>query len=113
MAIKHQVTSRLEQKETNTMPTHKTGTREQWLKARLELLNAEKALTHGSDQVARQGEELPWVPIDKGYRFETDAGGAFLPPLFRGRLLVGVYHFIFRPHFAADCPSCSSIAVVF
>src|SRR5258708_17570276 len=110
MAIKHQVTSRLEQKETNTMPTHKTGTREQWLKARLELLNAEKALTHGSDQVARQREELPWVPVNKGYRFETDEGSASLADLFRGRSQLLVYHFMFGPDYTAGCPSCSMIA---
>src|SRR5713226_6088320 len=110
MAIKHQVTSRLEQKETNTMPTHKTGTREQWLKARLELLNAEKALTHGSDQVARQRQELPWVPINKGYRFETDEGSASLANLFRGRSQLLVYHFMFGPDYTAGCPSCSMIA---
>src|SRR6266852_5339047 len=110
MAIKHQVTSRLEQKETNTMPTHKTGTREQWLKARLELLNAEKALTHGSDQVARQRQELPWVPINKGYRFETDEGSASLADLFRGRSQLVVYHFMFGPDYTAGCPSCSAIA---
>src|SRR5258707_15688570 len=104
MAIKHQVTSRLEQKETNTMPTHKTGTREQWLKARLELLNAEKALTHGSDQVARQRQEMPWVPINKGYRFETDGGSASLADLFPCRSQLFVYHFIFGANFAARFP---------
>jgi predicted dithiol-disulfide oxidoreductase (DUF899 family) len=100
----------MEQKETTTMLTHPTGTREQWLKARLELLNAEKELTHRSDEVAQQRQALPWVPIDKGYRFETDEGNASLADLFRGRSQLLVYHFMFGPDYAAGCPSCSSIA---
>jgi predicted dithiol-disulfide oxidoreductase (DUF899 family) len=92
------------------MTTHKTGTREQWLKARLELLKAEKELTHRSDEVARQRQELPWVPINKGYRFETDDGSASLANLFRGRSQLLIYHFMFGPDYAAGCPSCSSIA---
>src|SRR5260370_39538957 len=110
MAIKHQVTSRLEQKETKTMPTHKTGTREQWLKARLELLNAEKALTHGSDQVARQRQEPPWVPVNKGDRFETDEGSASLADLFRGPSHLVFSHLLFGPYFTPGCPPCSSNA---
>jgi predicted dithiol-disulfide oxidoreductase (DUF899 family) len=90
--------------------THKTGTREQWLKARLELLKAEKELTHQSDALARQRQELPWLPINKGYRFETDEGSAALADLFRGRSQLLVYHFMFGPDFTAGCPSCSSIA---
>jgi predicted dithiol-disulfide oxidoreductase (DUF899 family) len=92
------------------MPTHKNGTREQWLKARLELLTEEKKLTHRSDEVARQRQELPWVPINKGYHFETDEGRATLADLFRGRSQLLVYHFMFGPDYAAGCPSCSSIA---
>ena len=92
------------------MPTHKNGTREQWLKARLELLKEEKKLTHRSDEVARQRQELPWVPINKGYHFETDEGRATLADLFRGRSQLLVYHFMFGPDYAAGCPSCSSIA---
>src|SRR5580704_14433654 len=110
MAIKHQVTSRMERRETNTMTTHWTGTREQWLMAGLELLKAEKELTHGSDEVARQRQELPWVPIKKGYRFETGGGSASLADLFQGRSQLLVYHFMFGPDYAAGCPSCSSIA---
>jgi len=68
------------------MTTHKTGTREQWLKARLELLKAEKELTRRSDELARKRQELPWVPINKGYRFETDEGSASIADLFRGAL---------------------------
>jgi predicted dithiol-disulfide oxidoreductase (DUF899 family) len=92
------------------MTTHKTGTREQWLAARLELLEAEKALTHRSDEVARQRQELPWVRIDKAYRFETDEGSASLTDLFRGRSQLLVYHFMFGPDYTAGCPSCSAIA---
>src|SRR6202047_1515123 len=110
MAIKHQVTSRVERKETTTMTTHKTGTREQWLKARLELLKAEKELTRRSDELARQRQELPWVPVNKGYRFETDEGSASLKDLFRGRSQLLVYHFMFGPDYTAGCPSCSMIA---
>src|SRR6266403_596147 len=110
MGIKHQVTSRKEGRETKTMPTHVTGTREQWLKARLELLKAEKELTHHSDEVARQRQELTWVPINKGYRFETGEGSASLADLFRGRSQLLVYHFMFGPDYKAGCPSCSAIA---
>jgi predicted dithiol-disulfide oxidoreductase (DUF899 family) len=92
------------------MTTHKTGTREQWLKARLELLKAEKELTHRSDELARQRQELPWVAINKGYRFETDEGSASLGELFCRRSQLLVYHFMFGPDYAAGCPSCSSIA---
>ena len=92
------------------MTTHQTGTRDQWLKARIELLRAEKELTHRSDEVARQRQELPWVAVNKGYRFETDEGSASLPDLFRGRSQLLVYHFMFGPDFSGGCPSCSSIA---
>ena len=92
------------------MTTHKTGTREQWLKARIELLKAEKELTRRGDQLARQRQELPWVPVNKGYRFQIDEGSASLPDLFRGRSQLLVYHFMFGPDYAAGCPSCSSIA---
>lgn len=93
-----------------TMATHRIGTHEEWLAARLELLKAEKELTQRSDELARQRRELPWVPVNKGYRFETDAGSASLPDLFRGRSQLLVYHFMFGPDYAAGCPSCSSIA---
>src|SRR3989442_302345 len=91
-------------------PSHKTGTREEWLAARLELLEAEKALTRHSDELARQRQELPWVRIDKEYRFETDEGKASLADLFRGRSQLLIYHFMFGPEFTAGCPVCSSIA---
>ncbi len=92
------------------MTTHKTGTQEQWLKARLELLKAEKELTRRSDELARQRQELPWVPINKGYRFETDEGSASLADLFRGRSQLLLYHFMFGPDYTGGCPSCSTIA---
>jgi predicted dithiol-disulfide oxidoreductase (DUF899 family) len=92
------------------MTDHKTGTREEWLAARLELLEAEKALTRRSDELARRRQELPWVRIDKEYRFETDEGTASLAELFRGRSQLLVYHFMFGPDYTAGCPSCSAIA---
>jgi len=92
------------------MTTHKTGTREEWLAARLELLGAEKALTRQSDDLARRRQELPWVRVDKDYRFETDDGNASLADLFKGRSQLLVYHFMFGPDYKAGCPSCSAIA---
>ena len=92
------------------MTTHKTGTREQWLTARLELLEAEKELTRRSDELARLRQELPWVQVDKAYRFETDEGSASLADLFRKRSQLLIYHFMFGPDYAAGCPSCSAIA---
>ncbi|MFM0483008.1 DUF899 domain-containing protein [Paraburkholderia strydomiana] len=90
--------------------THTTGTREQWLAARIDLLNAEKELTRRSDELARRRQELPWVRIDKTYRFETEQGIASLADLFGGRSQLLVYHFMFGPDYKAGCPSCSSIA---
>ncbi|MGA7632725.1 MAG: DUF899 family protein, partial [Terriglobales bacterium] len=84
---------------TITTETHKIGTHEEWLAARLELLKAEKELTRLSDEVARQRQELPWVPIDKEYRFDTEEGSASLADLFRGRSQLLVYHFMFGPDF--------------
>jgi len=92
------------------MTKHMTGTREQWLADRLELLAAEKELTRRSDELARRRQELPWVRIDKEYRFETDKGGASLPDLFRGRSQLLVYHFMFGPDYTAGCMTCSTIA---
>src|SRR5882724_3541876 len=92
------------------MIDHKTGTREEWLAARLELLQEEKALTRRGDEVARQRRELPWVRIDKDYRFETEDGTASLVDLFAGRSQLLVYHFMFGPDYTAGCPSCSAIA---
>jgi predicted dithiol-disulfide oxidoreductase (DUF899 family) len=92
------------------MTIHMTGTREEWLEARLGLLEAEKELTRRSDEVARRRQALPWVRVDKEYRFETDEGGASLLDLFKGRSQLLVYHFMFGPDYKAGCLSCSSIA---
>jgi len=95
---------------TRQTPQHPTGTRDEWLRARLELLDAEKDLTRRSDELARQRQALPWVRIDKDYRFDTDDGKASLADLFRGRSQLLVYHFMFGPDYTAGCPSCSMIA---
>jgi predicted dithiol-disulfide oxidoreductase (DUF899 family) len=87
-----------------------TGTRKEWLSARLELLKAEKELTRRSDELARRRQELPWVGIDKEYRFKTDEGSASLADLFRGRSQLLVYHFMFGPDYTAGCATCSTIA---
>ncbi|HZD70683.1 MAG TPA: DUF899 domain-containing protein [Actinomycetes bacterium] len=92
------------------MTDHKTGTREEWLAARLELLGAEKEVTRRSDELARRRQELPWVRIDKQYVFDTDEGPASLADLFRGRSQLLVYHFMFGPDYTAGCPACSAIA---
>src|SRR5689334_1125095 len=92
------------------MTTHATGTRAQWLAARLDLLAAEKELTRRSDAVAQQRQALPWVRVDKDYRFDTDTGTASLDDLFAGRSQLLVYHFMFGPDYKAGCPSCSMIA---
>lgn len=90
--------------------THAIGTREQWLKARLELLQAEKELTRQSDALARARQALPWVRVDKDYRFDSENGAVKLKDLFRGRSQLLVYHFMFGPTWTQGCPSCSAIA---
>ena len=92
------------------MTSHKTGTREEWLAARLELLTAEKELTRRGDELSSQRQELPWVRVDKDYRFQTGEGTASLADLFQGRSQLIVYHFMFGPDYTAGCPSCSAIA---
>jgi predicted dithiol-disulfide oxidoreductase (DUF899 family) len=92
------------------MTRHMTGTREEWLAARLGLLKEEKELTRRSDELARRRQELPWVRVDKDYRFDTDEGNASLKDLFKGRSQLLVYHFMFGPDYKAGCPSCSAIA---
>jgi predicted dithiol-disulfide oxidoreductase (DUF899 family) len=89
---------------------HRTGTRKEWLEARRELLDAEKELTHRGDEVAKRRQELPWVRLDKDYRFDTLDGNVSMRELFRGRSQLLVYHFMFGPDYKAGCPSCSSIA---
>ena len=93
-----------------TMTDHKIGTREEWLAARLELLKAEKALTRRSDELAQQRQRLPWVRIDKEYRFETDEGMASLADLFKGRSQLLMSHFMFGPEYSSGCPACSANA---
>src|SRR3954471_16003439 len=88
----------------------KIVSREQWMVARKELLAAEKALTRRSDEVAQLRQQLPWVRMDKPYRFQTEDGEASLPELFKGRSQLLVYHFMFGPDYAAGCPACSAIA---
>jgi predicted dithiol-disulfide oxidoreductase (DUF899 family) len=92
------------------MPQIKIGTRSEWLGARLELLKAEKELTRRSDELAQMRQALPWVRIDKPYRFETDKGSASLADLFQGRSQLLVYHLMFGPDYKAACPTCSTIA---
>ena len=91
-------------------PRHPTGTRDEWLAARLDLLQAEKELTRRGDELARRRQALPWVRIDKTYRFDTEEGTASLADLFRGRSQLLVYHFMFGPDYTAGCPACSAIA---
>ena len=90
--------------------THRTGTREEWRKERLKLLEAEKELTRRSDELAKWRQDLPWVRIDKPYQFDTDDGRASLADLFRGRSQLLIYHFMFGPDYKAGCPACSAIA---
>ncbi|XAZ25594.1 DUF899 domain-containing protein [Sinorhizobium sp. B11] len=92
------------------MMMHKTGTRAEWLQARIALLEQEKELTRRSDEIAAKRQELPWVKIDKEYKLETEAGIVPLADLFKGRSQLLVYHFMFGPDYTAGCPSCSSIA---
>ncbi len=92
------------------MPEHRIGTREEWDTARAELLEREKEHTRMSDALARQRRELPWVPMEKGYTFQTADGPRTLAELFDGRSQLVVYHFMFGPDWEAGCPVCSSIA---
>jgi predicted dithiol-disulfide oxidoreductase (DUF899 family) len=92
------------------MTHHRTGTREEWLRARLELLEAEKEHTRRGDELTRQRQQLPWVRVEQDYRFQTEEGKASLSDLFRGRSQLLVYHFMFGPDYTAGCPACSAIA---
>ena len=92
------------------MTDHHTATREEWLDARLALLKAEKELTRLNDELTQRRRELPWVRIDKDYRFDTEDGPATLTDLFRGRSQLIVYHFMYAPHWDEGCPSCSGVA---
>src|SRR5438477_9498012 len=103
-------TNQTKSESTNHQAKHKVASREEWVAARLRLLKEEKELTRRSDELAQRRQELPWVRIDKEYRFETDEGKASLADLFRGRSQLLVYHFMFGPDYKAGCPSCSAIA---
>src|SRR5438874_2580963 len=92
------------------MTAHRIGTQEEWQAKRDALLEEEKELTRRSDELARKRRELPWVPVEKEYSFETEAGTRSLPELFDGSSQLLVYHFMFGPQYAAGCPVCSSIA---
>ena len=92
------------------MTTHRTGTREEWLAARRELLEKEKDITHRKDALARERLEMPWVPIEKDYRFDTVAGEKTLAELFDGRSQLLIYHFMFGPDWDAGCVGCSFLA---
>jgi predicted dithiol-disulfide oxidoreductase (DUF899 family) len=92
------------------MTPYTTGTREEWLAARLELLDAEKDVTRRSDELARRRQALPWVAVEKDYRFETDEGCVTLADLFAGRSQLLIYHFMFGHGYTAGCPACSTIA---
>ena len=92
------------------MANHRIGTREEWLAAREELLKREKEHTRLGDEIAQQRRDLPWVPVAKEYRFDTDEGEKSLGDLFDGRSQLLVYHFMFGPSYQAGCPVNSSIA---
>ncbi len=91
------------------MTKREVGTREEWLVARVELLEREKELTRRSDELARQRQKLPWVRVEKEYSFETDAGTMSLAELFAERPQLLVFHFLFGPEDTEGCPGCSFI----
>ncbi|MFF4350259.1 DUF899 domain-containing protein [Streptomyces sp. NPDC001530] len=92
------------------MPEHRVGTQEKFEAARQELLAEEKELTRRSDELARKRRELPWVPVEKDYSFETEDGTKSLADLFDERSQLLIYHFMFGPPYEAGCTVCSSIA---
>jgi predicted dithiol-disulfide oxidoreductase (DUF899 family) len=94
----------------NLKRQHQIVSQTEWLAARLRLLKEEKELTRRSDELARRRQELPWVRVDKVYRFDTEEGSASLTDLFRGRSQLLVYHFMFGPDYTAGCMTCSTIA---
>jgi predicted dithiol-disulfide oxidoreductase (DUF899 family) len=89
---------------------HKIGTKEEWLAARLKLLEAEKQLTRQNDDVTQQRQNLPWVKLEKEYLFDTDEGKVPFASLFKGRSQLLIYHFMFGADYTAGCPHCSAIA---
>jgi predicted dithiol-disulfide oxidoreductase (DUF899 family) len=92
------------------MINHRVGTREEWLAARAQLLAREKEHTRLADELAQLRRELPWVPVEKEYRFDTEAGARTLAELFDGRSQLVIYHFTFGPGYSAGCPACSATA---
>jgi predicted dithiol-disulfide oxidoreductase (DUF899 family) len=92
------------------MAEHRVGTQEEWQAERDELLEEEKELTRRGDELARMRRELPWVPVEKEYTFDTSEGTKTLADLFDGRSQLLVYHFMFGPPYDAGCPVCCSIA---
>ena len=92
------------------MAGHRTGTRDEWLQERRELLKSEKEVTRLNHKVAEQRRQLPWVRVGKDYAFDTEQGDASLAGLFQGRSQLLVYHFMFGPDWDEGCPSCSSVA---
>lgn len=91
-------------------PEHRIGTQEEWEAERADLLREEKELTRRSDQLAERRRNLPWVPVEREYRFESETGTKTLAELFDGRSQLLIYHFMFGPAYTAGCPVCSSIA---
>ena len=92
------------------MIDHRTGTHDEWLAARLDLLQAEKELTRQNDELTRRRQELPWVRVEQDYVFDTEDGEATLVDLFHGRSQLIVYNFMFGPDWDEGCPSCSGVA---
>src|SRR5438105_7659166 len=92
------------------MIAHRITSRAEWAAAREELLAREKEHTRLGDDLARQRRELPWVRVEKEYRFDTDGGTRTLAELFDGRGQLLVYHFMFGPSYEVGCPTCSSMA---
>jgi predicted dithiol-disulfide oxidoreductase (DUF899 family) len=91
------------------MTDHKVVSREEFDAARQQLIEREKEHTRAADELARQRRELPWVAIDKEYRFDAEDGPRTLPELFDGRSQLLVYHFMYGPTYEAGCPTCSSM----
>src|SRR5437764_13723384 len=92
-----------------SMTEHRIGTQEEWQAERDELLKEEKELTRRGDELAKRRRELPWVPVQKDYRFETADGTKTLADVFDGSSQLLVYHFMFGPSWTAGCPVCFSI----
>jgi predicted dithiol-disulfide oxidoreductase (DUF899 family) len=109
-ALKRNAKEDIGMKKSSKEVKYETGTRKEWLAARLKLLKAEKEHTRRGDELALMRQELPRVRVDKDYRFETDEGKASLSDLFRGRSQLLIYHLMFGPDYTAACPSCSAIA---